>query len=92
MERVRASVHWARVGVWSLESGELLASLRLKAEGQLVRLGRRGGEPPDTTTEARVARARSRQAHDCSLGLQLRERIFPEAEEAQAASSGPAGK
>ncbi len=77
LEQVRAAPHWVRIGLWSLESSQLLAALRLRAEGRVVSVGPARHRAPRSATELRVARAQLRQANDCSLGVQLRERIFP---------------
>src|SRR5690606_15400303 len=70
-ERVQRVQHPARVGVFELPSGKLLARLRSEAGGELRDVGTR--KPPGG--EAATA-ARARQATSCGLALDVRDQLL----------------
>jgi len=81
-ERVQRTAHFARVGIWDLRSGELVARVRRRAEGRFVPVG-----------EAKVQReatrfAQQRQANSCALALAVREALSPAAAAADAGAAG----
>lgn len=70
-ERVQRSEHEARVGVWSIPEGELLAKVKVSAAGELRDVGAqasRGGP------EARAAL--ERQANNCALAMDVRNQLM----------------
>lgn len=72
-ERVQRSAHFARVGVWDLKSGKLLARIRAEAAGELRDVGTRA---PSGGPESAAARAR--QANSCGLALSFKTAVLPE--------------
>lgn len=68
-ERLQRSSHFARVGVWDLETGEPLLRMRAEATGELRDVG-----PRRTPVGPSVTAARQRQANSCALALELRRR------------------
>lgn len=62
--------HPARVGIWELEGGRLLARVSEQAEGQLRAAGT---APPPTAPRVRAAQAR--MANSCGLALAVRQRL-----------------
>jgi len=71
LERVLRSPHQARVGIWSLPEGKLLAKLRAPASGTLREVGAR------TITSQSSEAARTRQANSCGLALEVRAQLTP---------------
>jgi hypothetical protein len=72
-DRVQRVPHFARVGVWELPSGRLLARVRAEAAGSLRDVGTvkpPGGEESHA--------ARSRQANSCALALDFQSQLAPE--------------
>jgi hypothetical protein len=65
-ERVQALDHFVRVGIWDIERGERLLTLRLEAAGRYVAVGQRRSK----TIEAE--RAQRRQANNCALATQVK--------------------
>jgi hypothetical protein len=65
-ERVQAVDHFVRVGLWDIERGERLLSLRLEAAGRYVAVGQNRKETID------VERAQRRQANNCALATRVR--------------------
>lgn len=75
LERVLRAPHQARVGIWSLPEGELLARVRAPANGLLRDVGQR------TVVSAGAEAARARQANSCGLALEVRALLFGADEE-----------
>ena len=67
-ERLQATDHRVKVGVWDIQRGAPLAVLDVQAAGRFLRLGG-GGAPVDP----RTARAQQRQANNCAIGTEVRE-------------------
>lgn len=65
-QRVQASDHFVRVGIWDIQEGRELAALRIEAAGRYVSVGQR--RPKD----AAVERAQRRQANNCAAATQVR--------------------
>jgi hypothetical protein len=65
-DRVQRVAHPARVGIWNLRSGELVARVRRHADGRLIP----AGESVVTRTESVFAQ--QRQANGCMLALAVR--------------------
>ncbi len=72
-ERVQRSAHFARVGVWDIKTGKLLARVRAEASGQLRDVGTRAASGGPES-----AAARARQANSCALALAFRSKVLPE--------------
>lgn len=66
-ERLQATDHFVRVGIWDIERGVQLLAMRVEAAGRYVAVGR--GVPKDP----RIARAQQRQANNCAVGTEVRE-------------------
>src|SRR5690606_9543549 len=78
-ERVQRVAHPARIGVFELPSGKLLARVTATAEGELRDVGTSrapGG--------AESVAARARQANSCGLALEFREIALSASKSAQA--------
>lgn len=71
--RVQRVAHPARVGIWELPSGKLLARVRAHADGELREVGTRRS-PTGLESEAVLAR----QANNCALALDVRNQLSPE--------------
>jgi hypothetical protein len=69
-ERLQASDHRVKVGVWDIQRGAPLALLDVQAAGRFLRLGG-SGAPLDPKT----ARAQQRQANNCTIGTEVREAL-----------------
>ncbi len=61
--------HFVRVGVWDLQSEELLLKLRLRADAEFVPVG------SATAIPASALRAQQRQVNNCSIAQTLRETV-----------------
>ena len=68
-ERLQRLPHFARVGIWDVESRTPLLRLRAEASGDFVAVGGR------KVTDPAIAAAQARQANSCSLALTVRARI-----------------
>lgn len=77
-ERVQRVPHYARVGVWELPSGKLLARVRGRADGELREVGTR--RPPGGPESSA---ARARQANNCALALDFQNRLKSAATKAE---------
>lgn len=66
-ERLQATDHFVRVGIWDIERAEQLLALRVEAAGRYVAVGR------GTAKDPRIARAQQRQANNCAVGTEVRE-------------------
>lgn len=84
LERVLRVSHAARVGIWSLPEGELLARIRARAEGSLRDVGQR------TVVSPGAEAARARQANSCGLALEVRAELFGEDQGPDTAAGEPA--
>lgn len=73
LERLTRVAHRARVGIWELPSGELLAQLSAEASGELRDVGPRSGARGSVEAEA----ARARQANSCGLALEVKAQLTP---------------
>ncbi|MGE0328742.1 MAG: hypothetical protein AB7S68_40880 [Polyangiaceae bacterium] len=62
-ERIRRSMHFARVGIWDLKSKQRVFAYRAEATGRLLPVG--GGKASDVRTQA----AQERQSNSCALAL-----------------------
>ncbi len=77
MARLQRTAHDARVGIWELGSGRLLARLHARAEGSLRAAGTRA---PDHDPGSEAARARL--ANSCGLALEVRGKLSKAAQSA----------
>jgi len=68
-ERLQSLPHFARVGIWDLESSEPLFRLRTEASGDFVAVGKQA--VVDTESQA----AQQRQVNNCALALEVRSKI-----------------
>jgi hypothetical protein len=81
-QRVQRTDHFARIGVWDLQSGKQLAGLRARAQGRIIPVGDR------VVRDKETAAAAQRQANSCMLALQLRAAIQAEVVKAAPADAG----
>lgn len=65
-ERVQRVGHWARVGIWDLESGKQLLRLRSEASGEFVPMGTKVVRDPA------ILAAQARQVNSCQLALDVK--------------------
>jgi hypothetical protein len=65
-ERVQRVPHFARVGIWKLESGEPLLRLRTRADAQVVPVGERVIRRQESVA------AQQRQANSCAVALAVK--------------------
>lgn len=65
-ERVQRVGHFARVGIWDLQSGKQLLRVRSEASGQFVPMGERIVRDPA------ILAAQARQVNSCQLALDVR--------------------
>ena len=65
-QRLQAEDHFVRVGIWDIQSGDPLLSLRLEAAGRYIAVGQRRTKSLD------IERAQRRQANNCALGTQVK--------------------
>lgn len=82
--RVQRVPHDARIGVWELPSGKLLARVSARADGELREVGTRRA-PVGQESEA----VRARQANNCALALDFQSRLNPPTEPQALEVSGP---
>lgn len=66
-ERLQATDHFVRVGIWDIERGQQLLASRVEAAARYVAVGR------GVAKEPRIARAQQRQANNCAVGTAVRE-------------------
>jgi len=66
LQRAQTLDHFVRVGIWNIERGERVLSLRLEAAGRYVAVGQRRSK------SSKVERAQRRQANNCALALQVK--------------------
>jgi hypothetical protein len=69
MEQLQTLPHPVRLGVWDLESGELLVRLRTDAGATFLPIGSMASAPLSSQ------RARQRQVNNCSIAESLREAV-----------------
>jgi hypothetical protein len=67
-ERLQASDHFVRVGVWDIERGEPVLALRIEAAGRFVAVGQH-------VAGRQVLRAQQRQANNCAVATEVREAL-----------------
>lgn len=81
-QRLQHEPHFARVGIWDVQSERLLASVRAEAAGRFVWAGRQPIE------EHKIRRAQQRQANNCALAVEVRERITERSPATSAEANG----
>ncbi len=69
-QRLQRSPHYARVGIWDLESERLLVRLRRMASGTLLAVGTRTGQQSRENLAAQ-----QRQTNSCALALAVKQAI-----------------
>lgn len=84
-ERLQRVPHMARIGIWSLESGEQLLRLRTEAAGKFVPVGKAIVKDPANQA------AQQRQANSCALALEVKHALTPKAPEPPAPSAPTPG-
>jgi hypothetical protein len=62
--------HAARVGIWNLKTGTLVARLREQAAGKIVNVGDKVVTRPETVA------AQERQANSCALALAVKTELI----------------
>lgn len=67
--RVQLVEHPVRVGIWDLSSGAALLRMRVQTGAQIMPIGR------SHSAEPRVMEAQQRQANNCGIALDVKERI-----------------
>jgi hypothetical protein len=67
-ERLQASDHFVRVGVWDIERGEPVLTLRTEAAGRFVAMGQH-------VSRQQVQRAQQRQANNCAVATEVLEAL-----------------
>ena len=67
-ERLQASDHFVRVGVWDIERSEPVLAMRIEAAGRFVAVGQHAGGQ-------QVQRAQQRQANNCAVATEVREAL-----------------
>jgi hypothetical protein len=72
-ERIQRAPHFARVGIWDLRSGQIIARLRRRAEGRYVPVG------DAIVNRAETVSAQQRNANSCALALSVRDALTPKA-------------
>lgn len=68
-ERLQRTPHFARVGIWDIETKAPLLRLRAEAAGEVVPVGGHAQASPETLA------AQARQTNSCALALAVRARI-----------------
>ncbi|MEY2931887.1 MAG: hypothetical protein RL033_2636 [Pseudomonadota bacterium] len=81
-QRLQATDHFMRIGIWDIARNEALVHLRLNVAGRFVSLGRDLGG-------AAASRARQRQANNCAAAVEVREALLGQMGQAVAASDSP---
>ena len=82
-QRLQATDHFVRVGIWDIARSELLVQMRLEVAGRLVSMGQDVGD-------LAAARARQRQANNCSAAVEVREALLSRMGQAVSASDAAA--
>ncbi len=70
-ERVQRVDHWARIGVWEIESGKAMFRARIQAGGRVVPVGQKRIVDPHNQA------AQQRQANSCALALAVKSKLAP---------------
>jgi hypothetical protein len=81
-QRLQATDHFVRIGIWDITRNEPLVRLRMDVAGRFVSLGRDLGG-------AAAARARQRQANNCAAAVEVREALLAQTGQAVSASDSP---
>lgn len=81
-ERVQRLPHFARVGIWELQSGQLLARLRRRVDAKFVPVGQA------TVTREETLFAQQRQVNSCDLAEAVKRAVTPKKAEPDA-DAGP---
>ena len=68
-ERLQRVPHFARIGVWDLQTGNALVRWRAEANAEVAQMG------PKAVTDPMNLAAQQRQVNNCSLALQVREAL-----------------
>jgi hypothetical protein len=68
-ERLQRVPHAARVGIWKLDTGELVARMREQAAGRALPVG------DQVVTRAETIAAQERQANSCALALAVKSEL-----------------
>jgi hypothetical protein len=68
-ERLQREPHAARIGIWNLQTGQLVARMREQAAGRAVPVGDRVVQREETIA------AQERQANSCALALAARQQL-----------------
>jgi hypothetical protein len=70
-ERLQATDHFVRVGIWDIGRAEQLLRMRVPLAGRFIELGQQRTTPgPD------ALRARQRQANNCAAAVEVREALL----------------
>lgn len=77
LQKLQRLPHFARIGIWSMETGEPLLLARFLADAKIVPVGKR------VVDDETVRRAQQRQANSCSLAMAVREALGKAAVTAQ---------
>ncbi|GMV12250.1 MAG: hypothetical protein AMXMBFR56_04740 [Polyangiaceae bacterium] len=77
-ERVQRLPHFARVGIWDLQSGELLARLRRRVDARFIPVGQ------NVVTREETVFAQQRQVNSCELANAARSALASKPAEAAA--------
>lgn len=80
-QRLQTSDHFVRIGIWDIARSEPLVQLRLEVAGRFVSMGR-------DVAGLGAARARQRQANNCSAAVEVREALLAQMGQAVSASDG----
>ena len=80
-ERLQTSDHFVRIGIWDIAAGEPLVQLRVPVAGRFVSLGNQ------TVGGAMEARARQRQVNNCAAAVDVREALFAQLADPNAAAA-----
>jgi len=74
-----------RVGIWDIARAEPLLRLRLAVAGRLLMVG-----PQHELKDADVARARQRQANNCSAAIEVRDALVSKLDPSESGDAEPA--
>lgn len=79
--QVQLVPHGVRIGIWELESGKQVFRMRTDAGAELMPIGR------SHVVDSRVQEAQQRQANNCGIALDVKERIAAVSGKAEAPKS-----
>jgi len=68
-ERLQAVDHFVRVGIWDIERGEALLSMRVETRGRFLAVG------SHLVASGQVQRAQQRQANNCAAATEVRDAL-----------------